>query len=247
LTDVKYIPFTASRLIDTPAIEHLESGNTVTRTPRQWAKSLVDNDGNSLEIDLEQGTTDGSAVLLTPSGSYSQTIIELQRYWQRQNPVLATATKMYTDTVLADPDIPMTVFTQNINTILARKLRKSNPSIGSEDVATFLSPESSITGATSKGSKGPIAWKVPLQETIQQQRQEYHKSSQKAHRRYSKDLEQQHRIATLEAQLASMSTTNSKTLSTTEPQSKQSQSRASHTSSQLSGSSPTLTIASAHA
>ena len=154
---------------------------------------------------------------------------------------------MYTDTVLADPDIPMTVFTRNINTILAKKLRKSILSVGSEDAVTFLCLESSIPGATSKGYKGPMAWKVPLQETIQQQRQEYHKSSQKAHRRYSKDLEQQHRIATLEAQLASMSTTNSKTLSTTEPQSKQSQSRASHTSSQLSGSSPTLTIASAHA
>jgi hypothetical protein len=72
LADVKYIPFTASLLFDTPAIEHLESGETVTRTPRHWAKSLVDDNGNSLKVDLQQGTTDGSAVLITPSGSYSQ-------------------------------------------------------------------------------------------------------------------------------------------------------------------------------
>ena len=248
LADVKFIPFPASRQIDTPAIEHLESGETVTRTPRQWAKSLVDDEGNSLEVDLEQGTTDGTAVLIAPSGSYSQILIELQRYWQRQNPVLATAAKLYTDTMLADPDIPMTVFTRNINTILAKKLRKNISSEGSEDAATFLSPESSITGATSKGSKGPIAWKVPLQETIQQ-RQEYYKASKKATRLYSNDLAAQQRIAVLEAQLSSLSRTNSKASSTSEQPSKRShsRSRASHTSSQLSGNSPTLTIASAHA
>jgi hypothetical protein len=154
---------------------------------------------------------------------------------------------MYTDTVLADPDIPMTVFTRNINTILAKKLRKSILSVGSEDAVTFLCLESSIPGATSKGYKGPMAWKVPLQETIQQQRQEYHKASKKANHLYLKDLAQQQRITTLETQMASMSTTNSKTSSTTEQQFKRSQSRASHTSLQLSGSSPTLATASAHA
>ncbi|KAI2507145.1 hypothetical protein MHU86_7312 [Fragilaria crotonensis] len=44
-----------------------------------------------------------------------------------------------------------------------------------------------------------------------------------------------------------MSANNSKASSATEQHSKRSQSRASHTSSQLSGNSPTLTIASAHA
>jgi hypothetical protein len=44
-----------------------------------------------------------------------------------------------------------------------------------------------------------------------------------------------------------MSTTHFTTSSTTEQRSKKSQSRVSHTSSQLSGNSPTLTIASAHA
>jgi hypothetical protein len=245
LSDVVFIPFTASRRIDLNVIEHLESGETVTRSPRQWAKSLVDNDGNSLEVDLENGTIDGSAVLITPSASYQQTILELQKYWQRQNPALATATKLYSDTVLDDPDIPMTVFTRNIDTILAKKIKKPNPSVNSEDAATFLSPESSITGATSKSSKGPIAWKTPLQETMQ--RHEYHKASRKANRIQTRDQQQQQRIAHLEAQIASMSAANSKTSSTTEQQSKRSHSRASHTSSQLSGNSPTLTIASAHA
>jgi hypothetical protein len=79
------------------------------------------------------------------------------------------------------------------------------------------------------------------------QRQEYHKASRKANRIQTREQQQQQRIAHLEAQIASMSAANSKTSSTTEQQSKRSHSRASHTSSQLSGNSPTLTIASAHA
>jgi hypothetical protein len=245
LSDVTFIPFPASRQIDLQVIEHLDTGETVTRSPRQWAKSLVDIDGISLEVDLEIGTTDGSAVLITPSASYQQTLMELQHYWHRQNPALAHATKMYTDTVLDDPDIPMTVFTKNIDTILAKTIKKRNPSVQSDDAATFLSPESSITGATSKSTKGPIAWKTPLQETMR--RQDYHKASRKVNSVNPRELQQQQRIAQLEAKIASMSATNSKTSSTTEQHSKRSQSRASHTSSQLSGNSPTLTIASAHA
>ncbi|KAI2509010.1 hypothetical protein MHU86_5386 [Fragilaria crotonensis] len=245
LSDIMFIPFPASRQIDLQVIEHLNSGETVTRSPRQWAKSLCDKDGIPLEVDLENGTIDGSAVLITPSASHHQTILELQQYWQRQNPALAHATKMYQDTVLADPDIPMTVFTKNIDTILAKKIKKRTPSERSDDAATFLSPESSITGATSKSPKGPIAWKKPLQETIQ--RHEYHKASRKMNSGNLREIQQQQRIDHLEAKLASMSTTNSKASSTTEQQSKMSQSRASNTLSHLSGNSPTHTIASAHA
>lgn len=64
LSDVTFIPLNASCQIEFQVIEHLESGKTVTRSPRQWAKSLVDTDGNSLEVDLKNGTTDGSAVLI---------------------------------------------------------------------------------------------------------------------------------------------------------------------------------------
>jgi hypothetical protein len=245
LADVKFIPFTASRMIDRQVIEHLASGETVTRTPRQWAKSLTDSNGQSLEVDLEQGTSDGSAVLITPSASHSQVLVELNKYWQRQNPALATATKLYTDTVLDDPDIPMTVFTRNIETILAKKIKKSTPSVVSEEATTFLSPESSITGTTSKSSKGPIAWKVPLQETMH--RHGYTNVQKQASRLATRDLAQKHRIAALEAQLASLNSANSKTSSTTEQRSHRSQSRTSQASSQLSGNSPALTIASAHA
>ncbi|KAI2495355.1 hypothetical protein MHU86_19157 [Fragilaria crotonensis] len=145
---------------------------------------------------------------------------------------------MYAATVLEDPDIPMTVFTRNIETILAKKIKKHSPSVAEvDDAAPFLSPESSLTGTTSKSSKGPIAWKVPLQETIQ--RQEYHKASRKASRIHTRELQHLQRIALLEAQLAaSMSANNSKASSATEQHSKRSQSRASHTSSQLSGNSP---------
>lgn len=53
LKDLVYIPFMIPA-IDTPITEYLESGTTIVQTPRQWAKSLTNEDGTSLEEnDLE--------------------------------------------------------------------------------------------------------------------------------------------------------------------------------------------------
>ena len=61
---------------------------------------------------------------------------------------------------LADPNIPLTVFTKNIDTILTKKRKKKTPLPVLEFV---LPPASSLTGQTSRMSKTSVAWQVPLQ------------------------------------------------------------------------------------
>jgi hypothetical protein len=95
LKDIVYIPFPI-QAINTLVTEYLESGPTTTQTPRQWAKSLVTKDGASLEIDLENGTADGSAIILAPSSSAAQAKVELNKFWKRQNPSLSNAKELYT-------------------------------------------------------------------------------------------------------------------------------------------------------
>ena len=64
IDDVSHLLFAASAAIDTAVTEFF------SRTPRQWAKSLVSPDGVSLEADLENGgTNEGKAVLVVPSDS----------------------------------------------------------------------------------------------------------------------------------------------------------------------------------
>ena len=78
MDDIVYLPFLSSKQIDIPIIEYLESGEQITRTPRQWAKSLVNSDGISLEVDMENGRPDGNVVLILPSASLAQAKVELQ-------------------------------------------------------------------------------------------------------------------------------------------------------------------------
>ncbi len=159
---------------------------------------------------------------------------ELKKYYQSQNPTLRNDIKFYTECVSADPDIPSTVFTRNVATILAKTITKPRPLDG-EEIQKSHSPESSLTGLTSKGSKGSIAWAIPLQEMMR------HPSVKKPARIPTPPpdyaLHQQQRIEILEAKLASMSETASKTSAT--------QSHTSKTSSKLSDDSP-LSLASAH-
>jgi hypothetical protein len=242
MEDIVYLPFLSSKQIDTPIVEYLESGEQITRTPRQWAKSLVDSDGQSIEVDMENGNTDGDVVLIVPSASLELAKVELHTYWQRQNPMLMNAERFYSASILADPDIPLTVFTKNIDTILAKKIKKqSHPPVS----ASVLSPDSSITGLTSKTSTTSIAWQVPLQS---QMKSAVHSNGPKPKRHNDRhidplttsnrqlevsqrELAQQHRILSLEAQLATMSTGNS---------------RNSGDKSYLSGNSPN-SLATAHA
>ena len=235
MADVVYLPFLSSKHIDLPIIEHLDSGEQLTRTPRQWAKSLIDSDGQSLEVDMENGYSEGEVVLILPSASLESATRELQKYCQRQNPILMNAERFYSASVLADPDIPLTVFTKNIDTILAKKIKRSTLSSVS---ASSLSPASSITGLTSKTSKSSIAWQIPLQSSLptlfdnaQKGPAQVDSKKPSSPKASVRELAQQRRIAALEAQIASMSAGNS---------------RASGDKSQLSGNSPN-SLAPAHA
>ena len=219
MDDIVLLPFLSSKQIDTPIVEYLDTGEQLSRTPRQWAKSLCDIEGVSLEVDMENGLPDGEVVLIVPSIFLEQTTTELHKYWQRQNPMLMNAERFYSASVLADPDIPLTVFTKNIDTILAKKIqKKTKKSAASEFV---LSPASSITGQTSRTSKTSVAWQVPLQHAPASDTWQARSAAQNDYvppsssastvSQSKREREQQKRISTLEAQLASMSAGNSRT------------------------------------
>ena len=192
--------------------------------------------GTPLELDLENGNADGSALIMSPSTSAAQAKAELTKYRQRLNPSLSNAKQLYTASLCDHPNIPKTVFAKNIAKILSKKF--SRVIIPGNDDAS--SPASSLTGATSKSST--IAWKTPLQETLKQ------KIKIKTKPMTSNELNQLKRIAILEAQLAinhnpdPSSATSSKASKSV--RSRQS-TKASRSSSQLSDQSP-LTAATAH-
>ena len=219
MDDIVLLPFLSSKQIDTPIVEYLDTGEQLSRTPRQWAKSLCDIEGVSLEVDMENGLPDGEVVLIVPSIFLEQTTTELHKYWQRQNPMLMNAERFYSASVLADPDIPLTVFTKNIDTILAKKIqKKTKKSAASEFVQ---SPASLITGQTSRTSKTSVAWQVPLQHAPASDTWQARSAAQNDYvppsssastvSQSKREREQQKRISTLEAQLASMSAGNSRT------------------------------------
>lgn len=231
LNDVTHVVFPLSRPIDSAVTEHHDSGLTTTQTPRQWVKTLVSPDGSSLEVDLENGTNDGHATLIVPSASLPQVQLAVQAYMQRQNPTLAHATKMYSDSMSTHPDIPKSVFTKNIDTLLAKKFSSATSASADDSSATTgpeLTPASSLTGAMSQGSS---AWKKSLKDTLTQKKTSGAKKAAKS----STELNQLKRIAILEAQLA---LTNGSDIASAAPsqtsnssRSHQSQSKASRTSS----------------
>ena len=207
LADLCHLPFPVKAGLDSPVTEYMESGETRIQTPRQWAQSLVSADGESLETVLENGTHDGQAVLLVPSIFLELATIELDKYWQRQNPTLSNASKLYTASVTSHPDIPKSVFTKNIETLLAKTIRTraSDESAGGDDASSVFSPVSSLTGGmASRGSKGSsIAWKTPLQETLQKSKNGSPATQAKRSKPQSSvEINQLKRIAILEAQLA---------------------------------------------
>jgi hypothetical protein len=191
-------------------------------------------------VDLENGLPHGDAVLIVPSAYAEQASVELNKYWQRQNPMLMNAERFFSASVLADPHIPLTVFTKNIDTILAKKIKKKTSVAVLESV---LSPASSLTGQTSRTSKTSVAWQVPpLQQPDVTNLPHSNKvGDRSAHPQAvnpgvqstfsRRELAQQQRISSLEAQLASLSEGNSRT---------------SGDKSQLSGNFPN-SLATAHA
>jgi hypothetical protein len=136
------------------------------------------------------------------------------------------AERFYSESVLADPDIPLTVFTKNIDKILAKKINKKQQPL--DATASVLSPESSITGTTSKTSRSSSDWQKPLRQSVTTSSAN---TMSKPLAATATEIKQQQRIILLEAQLASLSAGNSK---------------ASGDKSQLSGNSPN-SLATAHA
>jgi hypothetical protein len=120
-----------------------------------WAKSLQRSDSTSLEVDLEHGKIDGHPLLIAPSLALCKAQEEVAKYWKCQNPTLSHAAKLYTASQETHPDIPKTVFTHNIATLLAKKISKSTMPVGSnmgDDTSTTVAPLSSLTAAISKTS-----------------------------------------------------------------------------------------------
>ena len=205
--------------------------------------------GDSCDAALEnEGITEGQATLTVPSVNRIFVTAAIQQYWANQNPTLTNAAKMYSESLLNNPNIPKTVFTKNIATLLARKVKKSSDSV--DDISSVLSPASSLTGgatAASKGSKHSIAWKYPLQETSLK-----HSLTGKTARRQmtSKELNHRKQIAILEVQLALKANTtdrNSVQQSSRASQSNKSSRASSRDSSRASSKSAGLKAASAHA
>jgi hypothetical protein len=239
LDDVSHLLLSVSASIgDTDVTEFFDSGETISRTPRQWAKSLIYPDGMPLEVDLENGGAhDGKTVLVVPSASLVLAKTELQNYWKRRNPTLSHAAKLYKESMLSHPDITTTVFTKNIATILSKTIKKQQDA-PTEDSSTAFSPLSSLTGGSVPGTttthlKGAIAWRKPLQETLLLK----DKATAQTTSTSSAEINQLKKIAILEAQLELRSGTSS----VESHASKSAKSKASRSSSQ-SG----LTAASAH-
>jgi hypothetical protein len=133
--------------------------------------------------------------------------------------MLMNAERFFSAIVLEDPNIPLTVFTKNIDTILAKKIKKK-PSL--PVLESVLSPASSLTGQTSRTSKTSVAWQVPLQhnadsklptsDKVRARRTHSQATSPDAQSTFSRrEIVQQQRISSLEAQIASLSAGNSRT------------------------------------
>ena len=231
LADVSHLLFSASAAIDTPVTEYLESGETVTRSPRQWAKSLVFPNGESLEVDLEYGGAfESRAVLVVPSVSLRIAKTELHNYWTRRNPALSHATKLYRASVVSHPDIPKTVFTKNIDTILAKRIKRCTGE-ATDDSSTALSPLSSLTdgaNVVTAAAKGSIAWRQPLQDTLLSKE----KAAKAPPKLSSLEINQQKKIAILEAQLAIRSGNNSVASNVSNMSNKSAKSKTSRSSTQ---------------
>ena len=141
-------------------------------------------------------------MLIVPSAALRQATLELSNYQTCQNPTLSNAERLYSDYASAHPDIPKTVFTKNIDTILSKRIKKvvNSDTATMDEMATAATPASTLTGTTGavpKSSLKPtsVAWKRPLQgESLKLQTAEKKMTSG--------ELNQLKRIAILEAQLA---------------------------------------------
>jgi len=203
LKDIHHIPFPLTRNIDSPRIEYDDDGQTTERSPREWATTLA-HEGINLGADIENGTKDGTTILIAPHEHLVIVQEKLRQYLQRQNPALVNAGKFY-ENLDIDPAIPATIFTVNVTSLLNRALKSPRNNDATKSDST---EGSSLHTAPSKESN---AWSVPLfsKDKVSQ----LHTTSKsvggnliKPQRSASKDAALLSRIAVLEDQLKTMST-----------------------------------------
>ena len=211
LKDIHHLPFSLTRNIDSPRIEYNDDGQTIERSPRNWATTL-EQDGKNLGVDIENGTKDGTTVLLVPHENLDIAQEKLRQYLQRQNPALVNAEKFY-ENLDIDPSIPSTIFTVNVTSLLNRELKPPRQ--------TTVSKSDSIAGSSlhTAPSKESNAWSVPLfsQEKVTHQTSKsvVGRKSIRLQRSATKDAALLERIALLEEQLQTLTNTNLDVKSTT--------------------------------
>jgi hypothetical protein len=156
IKDIHHIPFPLTRNIDAPRLEYNDDGQTITRSPRNWATTL-EHDGRNLGVDIENGTKDGTTILVVPHENLVIVQEKLRQYLQRQNPALVNAGKFY-ENLDIDPSIPSTIFTVNISSLLNRELKPPRQS----KTDTSQSESTTDTSLHTAPSKASNAWSVPL-------------------------------------------------------------------------------------
>ena len=215
LKDIHHLPFSLTRNIDSPRIEYNDDGLTTEQSPRNWATTLM-HDGKNLGVDIENGTKDSSTILIVPHENLAIVQDQLRQYLQRQNPALVNAEKFY-DNLDIDPNIPSTIFTVNVTSLLNRELKSPRQTAAAQ--TSDSTAGSSLPTAPSKESN---AWSVPLfsKDKASQLNPTISKSvsgnkSSKLPRSATKDAALLGRIAILEEQLQQMMTSNLETKSMT--------------------------------
>ena len=120
--NLEFVDFNVTRNIDAPRTEFLDDGTEISRSPREWARSLSDSDGTVLGIDLDNGGRAGKAFLQVPRQHVAATKTALAEYRRQQNPRMEAAKSFYTELKKQASEIPESVFTDNIRKLLKREV-----------------------------------------------------------------------------------------------------------------------------
>jgi hypothetical protein len=72
--------------VDRSRLEHAPDGNVIERSMRQWAETLTDAKGVSMQCDVENGGKDRNAYLLTPRHHSEAVKIAYREYRERVHP-----------------------------------------------------------------------------------------------------------------------------------------------------------------
>ena len=114
MSNTEHLAFIVSRNIDAPQVEYGDDSSELLRSPREWARSLKDDNNASLGVNLDNGGKDGRAVLFVSRQHLETVKLQLATYQQHQNPRMAGPNSFYTEFKEQASQIPETVFTANI-------------------------------------------------------------------------------------------------------------------------------------